>query len=102
MCAKVTPKPLNEPVKVPTSALLFVCFDVLAGTAADRRRFALRGYPPQPRARRYLEVHRRYREAALGPGEVLGLQVLRGALRRGRLAGREDRQPSHDHEGRKA
>src|SRR5690349_9198686 len=70
MCAKVTPKPLNEPVKVPTSALLSVCLGDLGGTAAaDRRRLALRGHPPQPWARRYLEVHRRYREAALRPRE---------------------------------
>src|SRR5688572_5490122 len=67
MCAKVTPKPLNEPVNVPTSHLLGF------GIAADRGGGAFGHRAAGPRARGYLQVHRWDRETARWPGGELFL-----------------------------
>src|SRR3954452_21197667 len=89
MCAKVTPKPLKEPVNVPTSHLLGF------GIAADRGGGALGHRSAGPRARGYLEIHRWDREAARWPG---GQLFLDGELTR--LASTRpqhgDQQDDHD------
>src|SRR5689334_17572928 len=65
MCAKVTPKPLNEPVNVPTSHLLGF------GIAADGGGGAFGHRAAGPRARGYLQIYRGNREAARRAGGQL-------------------------------
>src|ERR687890_2097015 len=88
MCAKVTPKPLNEPVKVPTSHLL------LCGLAADRGGCPFGDRTPGTRARRYLEVHRGDRETARWTG---GQLFLDGELT-GLAGGRPEHGDQQDHD----
>src|SRR5690242_12897620 len=97
MCAKVTPKPLNEPVNVPTSQLLFwrVGVGSLGGPAADGGGRALGYRTPGAWARRHLQVDRRYREAARRPRGQLLLDRQLAWLARGRP---EQRDQQDDHE----
>src|SRR5512140_1351723 len=66
MCAKVTPKPLKDPVNVPTSRLLGIAVAADSGGGAFGHRAA------GPRARGYLQIDRGHREAARwAAGELL-------------------------------
>src|SRR5215207_2374348 len=76
MCAKVTPKPLNEPVNVPTSQLLFwrVVVRSLDGPTADGGGRALGYRATGAWTGRHLQIDRRYRETARWPVGQLFLE----------------------------
>src|SRR4051794_25871341 len=90
MCAKVTPKPLNEPVNVPTSHLL------VFGIAADGRGRAFGHRAAGPRARGYLQIDRWNGEAARRAGGQLLLQGELAWLPAGRPQHRDDQDDDHD------